>query len=226
MSGALPRVVVNFKTYPEATGRRAVALARAARALERRHRVAVAVAVQAVDARACVATGARVYAQHFDLITSSQSTGATRWESLVDAGVEGSLLNHSERRIDARSVSAGVELVRRSGLVSLVCAKDSQESQRWARFRPNLLAVEPPELIGGAISVTTADPAIVRDSVRRVHKAAPRLPVLCGAGVKNGTDAAAARRLGAHGVLVASGVVLAPRPSKALEALAVGVMAK
>ena len=33
-----------------------------------------------------------------------------------------------------------------------------------------MIAVEPPELIGGDISVTTADPSIVSDSVEIVKK--------------------------------------------------------
>lgn len=223
MAARLPRLVVNCKTYPEATGRRAVALARAAGRIERTTGVPVAVAVQAVDIANCVAAGARVYAQHFDRVVTAQSTGATRWESLVAAGVEGTLLNHSERRLAPRDLRWHLEAVRRSRAVSLLCARDRGEAGRLARLGPTLLAVEPPRLIGGDVSVTTADPAIVRGTVESVRRVAPRLPVLCGAGVKDGRDARAARALGAHGVLVASGVTLAPRPARALEGLARGL---
>jgi len=216
----LPRVVVNLKTYPESTGRGALRLARIARDVERATGVGVAVAAQAVDVRACAKAGARVFAQHLDAVESSQSTGAQRWEGFLDAGVEGSLINHSERRLDARAVRWCVDRVNASRRTSLVCAKDATESRRLARLAPTLLAVEPPELIGGDVSVTTADPGVVRRSVAAVHAVKPRLPVLCGAGVKTGEDAAGARRLGAYGILVASGVVKAARPARIVDELA------
>ena len=65
------------------------------------------------------------------------------------------------------------------------------------------------ELIGGDISVTTANPDVVSDSVKLVKDVAPEVKVLCGAGVKNGKDVAMAIELGAEGVLLASGVVKA-----------------
>ena len=63
--------------------------------------------------------------------------------------------------------------------------------------------------IGGDISVTTADPAIVSDTVAAVKEVNPEVRVLCGAGVKNGQDVATAIELGAEGVLLASGVTKA-----------------
>lgn len=218
-----PRIVVNLKTYPEATGKRAVALARAASRLEDRKGVTVALAVQAVDAAACAATGARVYAQHFDRVQSSQSTGATRLESLIEAGIEGSLINHSEKRLDPKTVAWNVEQARKARLVTLVCAENPRETAQYAKLSPTLVAVEPPQLIGGDISVTTADPSIIRKAVAAVRKVAPRMPVLCGAGVKNGDDVAAARELGSYGVLVASGVAKAKDPKAALADLIRGI---
>jgi triosephosphate isomerase len=45
------------------------------------------------------------------------------------------------------------------------------------------------------------------------------VPVLCGAGVKTGKDVRRALELGAKGVLLASGVVKAKDPRKALQDL-------
>lgn len=219
----LPRLVVNAKTYPEGTGKRAVKLAQAVRRIEKATHVPIALAVQPVDARACAEAGAHVYAQHIDRVLSGQSTGATRWESLLDAGVEGTLLNHSERRLSPADIAWAVDLVRKSKSISLVCSRDTKESMALAGLGPSMLAVEPPELIGGSVSVTSADPGIVSGTVRAVHSMSPKLPVLCGAGVKTGKDAAAARKLGSHGVLVASGVLLARSPEAAMRDLAKGL---
>ena len=82
-----------------------------------------------------------------------------------------------------------------------------------------MIAVEPPQLIGGDISVTTADPSIVSDSVEIVKKIDSGIEVLCGAGVKNGADVAAALDLGASGVLLASGVTKANDPKAVLNDL-------
>ena len=54
--------------------------------------------------------------------------------------------------------------------------------------------------------MTTADPAIVSDTVAAVKSTNPGVRVLCGAGVKNGADVRMAIELGAEGVLLASGV--------------------
>ena len=88
-----------------------------------------------------------------------------------------------------------------------------------AKLGPTFIAVEPPELIGGDISVTTADPSIVTDTVAVVKEVNPNVRVLCGAGVKNGSDVAMAIKLGTEGVLLASGVTKAQDPAAILSDL-------
>ena len=79
--------------------------------------------------------------------------------------------------------------------------------------------MEPPELIGGDISVTSANPKIVQDTVEAVKAVDSSVSVLCGAGVKTGDDVYTALQLGADGVLLASGVVKAKDPRAVLEDL-------
>ena len=95
------------------------------------------------------------------------------------------------------------------GFPVCACAADVDEARALAEIGPTFIAVEPPELIGGDISVTTADPSIVSDTVAAVKEVNPKVRVLCGAGVKNGQDVATAIDLGAEGVLLASGVTKA-----------------
>ena len=82
-----------------------------------------------------------------------------------------------------------------------------------------MIAVEPPELIGGDISVTTADPKIVSETASTVKSVNPDVRVLCGAGVKNGDDVAMAIKLNTEGVLLASGVTKSTNPSEVLSNL-------
>ncbi|MBO5600664.1 MAG: triose-phosphate isomerase, partial [Candidatus Methanomethylophilus sp.] len=98
-----------------------------------------------------------------------------------------------------------------------------EDAKILAKFAPDYIAVEPPELIGGDISVTTADPSIVKNTVEQVKAVNPAIRVLCGAGVKNGKDVAAALSLGAEGVLLASGVVKAADPRAVLRDIVSGL---
>lgn len=218
----LPQLIVNCKAYPEAFGARALSLARHAAALEAELGVQIALCPQPVDVRACAEAGARVFAQHVDLVAKPESTGWLSAAALREAGAVGTLLNHSERRLEAAQVRSYVEHAEAAGLVTVLCTRDAKESGLLAKTRPRLVAVEPPELIGGDVSVTTADPEVVRRSVLAVAAAAPDVRVLCGAGVKTGKDVARAVELGAHGILVASGVTRAKEPLKALRDLARG----
>ena len=95
------------------------------------------------------------------------------------------------------------------GFPVCACAADIDEAKALAALNPEMIAVEPPELIGGDISVTTADPEVVRGTAETVKLVNPAVRVLCGAGVKNGADVAAAIQLGTEGVLLASGVTKA-----------------
>lgn len=108
-------------------------------------------------------------------------------------------------------------------LISIVCAQNSKEAGELAKFNPDFIAVEPPELIGGDVSVSTAEPEIIRNTVDEVKKNSSRTYVLCGAGVKNKDDVKKAIELGAKGVLVASGVVKADSVENAMEDLIKGM---
>jgi triosephosphate isomerase len=82
-----------------------------------------------------------------------------------------------------------------------------------------MVAVEPPELIGGDTSVTSVDPSIVSDTVAVVRSVDSSVVTLCGAGVKNGLDVAKAIELGTSGVLLASGVTKSDDPESVLRDL-------
>ncbi|MBD3303718.1 triose-phosphate isomerase, partial [Candidatus Woesearchaeota archaeon] len=80
--------------------------------------------------------------------------------------------------------------------------------------KPDFIAIEPKELIGGKISVSKARPELIRETVKAV-----KTKVLCGAGINTRQDVKTALKLGAKGVLVASAVAKAKNPGKALKAL-------
>jgi len=216
-------LVVNFKTYPEGSGARAVALAELCERAATSSGVQIIVCPPMVDlARVAHHVKIPVFAQHVDPVPAGSTTGHSPLEAVASAGAKGTLLNHAEHRLRLSEISALIEAVRRAGLQSIVCADTLATSRACAAMGPDFVAIEPPELIGGEVSVTTARPEVVQGTVEAIRSINPKVRVLCGAGVRTGADVATALRLGTIGVLLASGVVLAKEPRAALADLLSG----
>jgi len=219
-----PVVIVNYKAYPQCIGTKALDITKALERAAEGKRVTLAVAPQAADlARVAASTRLAVLAQHVDGILPGNGTGTTVVESVADAGALGSLLNHAEKRLTLADVEASILRLRAAGLVQVVCTNTPGATRAAASLSPDFVAIEPPELIGGTVSVTSADPGIVRDAVKAAKDVAPIVRVLCGAGVKTGDDLAMALKLGTDGVLLASAVTLATDPGAALAELLRGL---
>jgi len=164
-----------------------------------------------------------VFAQHLDPAETGKATGWLPPEAALAAGAVGTIVNHSERKVAWEEMRDLIARCRQLGLEVVVCADDVAEAETAARLGPDYLAIEPPELIGGDVSVTTARPEVITRAVERIRATNPKVQVLCGAGVKTGKDVAKALELGTVGVLLASGVVKAKSPEKALRDLAKGL---
>lgn len=212
----LPVIITNFKAYPTATGAAAVQLAalHARVADETKH--SFVVCVQAVDIAVVAATKIPVFAQHADPDEPGAHTGAVTIEALQSAGAVGTLLNHAEHRLPWDVLGKTVARAKAHHFLTLVCAATPEEGAKIAHeFAPDFIAVEPPELIGGDVSVSKADPECISRSVALIGA-----NVIVGAGVKNGDDVRIARARGAVGVLLASGVTKAADPYTVLLDLA------
>jgi triosephosphate isomerase (TIM) len=98
----------------------------------------------------------------------------------------------------------------------VLCAKDHNEAAKFAKYNPYAIAVEPPELIAGNISVSSAKPDVIVKSVKAVHLVNPKIKVLVGAGIKNTEDVHKSIELGAKGILIASGIVFAKNYREAI----------
>lgn len=223
-----PRIVVNAKVYPEVTGADgALRLAQACAAAAAEAGTVIGLAPPLVElaglGRRRDLQGVRLFAQHVDGTPPGAGTGWVTAEAVRAAGATGTLLNHAEHKLPHEPLRAAFARAREAGLATLLCADSQAETEALALLAPTYLAVEPPELIGGDVSVTSADPRIVSAAADAVRRLSPRTLPLCGAGVKTGRDVAAALELGAHGVLLASGVVKAPDPLAALRDLCAGL---
>ncbi len=211
-------IVVNFKTYKEATGNRAIELARICRAVQEKTKVRIVAVPQLADLRNCVETGSECWVQHVDFVLPGRNTGFVTIEDVQECGATGTLLNHSEHKVEIEKISES-NINQQAVFEICVCASDESEVKRiMDGFVPDYLAYEPAELIGGTDkSVATEKPKEIEQIVAGV-----KIPVLVGAGIHTVSDVRVAVKLGARGVLVATGVVLAEDPQKVLEGLADG----
>ena len=94
-------------------------------------------------------------------------------------------------------------------LTSLVCAQSIDEVESIAKLKPDIIAIEPPELIGSGRAVSKVNPKIISDSVDTVKSITNEVDVLCGAGIMTGEDVSIALELGSKGILIASGIIKA-----------------
>lgn len=211
MQNRLPTLVVNFKNYEEASSQNSLDLLRLISEESKRYDVDVAVSVNVVDLKDALREGnsVQVFAQHVDPIGYGANTGKINPEYLADIGVSGSLINHSEDRVGLYTIVKEIQLLKQLGLISMVCAESLEEARVLDDLSPSVVAYEPPELIGGDISVASANPDIVDKIVRELKG-----PVMVGAGIKSVKDVEMCMELGCHGVLVASGVVKSKDPGK------------
>lgn len=216
-----PIILLNLKTYEESMGQKAIDFARIAERVNEKTGICIAVAPQTIDiAAVTVSSETPVFAQHIDPVYYGKYTGHVLPEAVAEAGAYGTLLNHSEHQIPMSQIEAAIKRAKEVDLITVVCADTVETAKRIALLGPDAIAIEPPELIGSGISVSTAQPEIVSGSVAAVRSINRDIKLLCGAGITNGEDARAALDLGARGILVASGVVKAPDPYKALLELA------
>lgn len=214
-------LVINFKNYDEVSGDNAVKLARAALAVAKKLKVEIVVAPPQA-ALALVAKSVRipVMCQHVDSEKVGSSTGYFLPEIAKSYGAAGSLINHSEHRIEMKQISSLVERLRKLGMTSIVCAREPWEVMEVSVFQPDFIAIEPPELIGTGRAVSKENPAIITKSI---EAAGSRAKVICGAGITGKGDVAKAIELGSHGILVASGIIKARSWAGKIAELAAGM---
>jgi len=212
-----PIVILNYKTYLESSGENALELARALKSASEESGITMVAAPQAADIyRIQDQISLPIFAQHIDPITPGGHTGSNLIETLIEAGISGSLINHSENRMKLADIDEVIQLCKQNDIESCVCTNNIATSKAIATFSPDAVAVEPPKLIGTGIPVSQAQPEVVEDSVKGVKSINKKIKVLCGAGISTGDDMKAAMDLGADGVLLASGIVKAENPKEAL----------
>ncbi len=220
-----PIVAVNFKAYyPYSFGENALRIARDAKKVWEETGVEIILIPPYTEIKSVLevvkGTEIKVYAQHADPVEPGARTGFIPLEGLKEAGVHGVLLNHSEHRLKLADINWLIKKAKELELRTLVCADVPETGAAVAVLKPDMVAVEPPELIGTGIPVSKAKPEVITRSVELIRKVNSEVIILTGAGISKGEDVYAAIKLGTSGVLVASAIVKAKNPYEVIKDMA------
>ena len=215
------KLIINLKTYKESSNKNAVKIAKICKKLEKKAKkldVEIILAPQLIDIKEVIAQKVRVYAQSIDYYDFGAHTGFVVPEILKELKVIGSIINHSEHRFEFSEIKKRIVKAKELGLETCICARNINDLKELVKLNPDFIAVEPQELIGGDISISTAKPQLITNSV----KVKKNIPLLVGEGIKNKDDVKKSIELGAKGILVASGVIKAQNVKNAINDLLEG----
>ncbi len=204
-----PIVVINFKTYEQ--GKSSIELAKKIQKVNKN----IIIVVQLTDIKEISKkTKLRVYAQHVDYKEKGRATGFVIPEAIKSAGAIGSFLNHSEHKLSFNILKKTIQRCREVKLKIAVFAPSIKQAKKIERLKPDFLIYEPPELVGGKISVSTSRPGIIKKISKEI-----KMPFLVGAGIHSREDVKIAMKLGASGIAISSSITQARNPEKKLREL-------
>lgn len=216
-------IFVNYKTYEEGLGPKAVAITKILEDVARQAQVKIIPAVEATDIKEVAGdTTLEVWAQKVDPVEPGAHTGAILAEAVQEDGAMGTFLNHSEAKLASfDELAKAFDRAKSVGLKTLIFAKDLEELKNVCSLGPNFVAYEPPELIGSATtSVAEAEPEIIKEAAETARHAG--IPLIVGAGVHSRDDVKKSLELGAVGVAVASNIMKSDNPKQSLTDLTEG----
>ena len=201
-------IIINCKNYLEIAGERIFQLAEIAQDISQKYKIEIMIAPpQNSLFYLSQFIKLPLICQHVDDEKIGPTTGFIIPELAKSYGASGSLINHSEHRMKQASIKNAIERLRKLNMFSIVCASTSREVGELSRFNPDMIAIEPPELIGTGKAVSKVNPSIITESVKEARTYSKNIKVICGAGIVDKTDIQSAINLGSQGILLASGLI-------------------
>jgi triosephosphate isomerase len=206
-----PLIVINLKTYQQ--GEKAVRIAKEIEKFDKN----IILGVQASDIYEITKkTKLKVYAQHVDYFLPGRNTGYILPEAVKKDKAVGTFLNHSEHKLKMDIIKKTIARCKKIKLKTMVFVKDIKQAKEVEKLQPDYLIYEPPELVAGKISVSTAKPEIIKNLSKKLKKTTK---FLVGAGIKTREDIILSINLGASGIAVSSAITQAKMPGKKLREL-------
>jgi triosephosphate isomerase len=161
-----------------------------------------------------------VFAPHMDPIVPGRGVADVLPESLAAAGAAGVMLNHCEKPLSLDILEKTLHRADEVGLLSLVCTGTIAQAEAVARLGPDIIVVEPSELIGTG---KTSDASYVTESIRAIKSINSDILVLQGAGISSGQDVYNLIAAGAEGSGSSSGIVKAANPAAMIDEMIHGL---
>lgn len=150
-----------------------------------------------------------VFAPHMDCAPIGRGLANVLPESIKAAGAVGAMLNHSERPLEVSELCKTVARARELDLMTIVCADTIAEAKAVASTGPDMMVVEPVDLIGTG---QACDLTYVKASIDAVRSVDPEIGVLVGGGVAGGKDVYDIIMAGADATGSSSGIAKAKDP--------------
>ena len=213
-------IIINFKTYPQATGEKAVELAKICQEVTGETGVKIIIGVQTADIyRVSLKVKIPVFAQHFEPLKPGRNTGWTTALSLKQSGASGVFLNHSEHPYPPNFVELekAVKMAKEEKLEVLVFASNLEIAKRIDKLNPDYIALEEPSLVSGE-SAMIEKPELKH--VIKVFSQSIKSFSLIGAGIRTRQDVIKSLKMGVKGVAFSSGFVKSDDPKIVLQSFA------
>lgn len=209
-------IFVNFKTYEQGTGRRAVELTKIIEEVAHETQIKIIPVVQAADIKEVVtASSLEIWTQKIDSVEMGAHTGAIIAESVLEDGAVGTFLNHSEAKFPSfDELAKASDRATAVGLKRLIFAADINELRDTSSLSPDYLAYEPPDLVGSETVSVASRPEIIKEASEISRLAG--IPLVVGAGVHSTDDVKKCVESGAVGIAVASDILKAENPKQEL----------
>jgi triosephosphate isomerase (TIM) len=218
-------IFVNFKTYAEGTGVKALSLIKILEEVASQTGVKIIPVVQVADIKeASIGSTLEIWTQKIDPVEFGAHTGSILPEAVFEDVAKGTFLNHSELRFPSmESLKLANERAIKVGLETLIFAGNLEDLKAVSLLRPSFVSYEPPELVGSTTtSVAQAKPEVIAKAAEIAKGCG--VPLIVGAGIKSKEDVTKSLELGAMGIAVASDIVKAEDPKKELMDLVEGFL--
>jgi triosephosphate isomerase (TIM) len=211
-------IAVNFKVYENTFNNGSLELAKICRKVEEKTKVKIIPIVTAIDARIIKEkVGGEIWIQNSDEFFEGACSGSISPLQAKAAGINGTLLNHSECRKHPGTIKKMLAAWPSDFKVTL-CLNSLGQVEKWAKgLKVDYVAYEPKNLIGSKDkSVASEKPDVMKKMVNYFGK----IPVLAGAGIHSTEDVMVSLKLGVKGILISSYIVKNANPEEKLTELA------
>ncbi|MDE1868753.1 MAG: triose-phosphate isomerase [Candidatus Micrarchaeota archaeon] len=215
-------LIINFKAYPNAFNNGVGIAEFCARSSNKDLEILVAPPATMLRELAAITP---TIAQHVEPIPNGPHTGKITVRELKESGAIGTILNHSENWLGPRKLKEAVKMLKAQKLISIACVETSFAAERiLAKTKPDYVVLEPPELIGGDVSVSVARKSEILEFVSAAKEAGSK--PLIGAGIRSRRDIEDGIEFGAEGFVVSSSIMLSENYRMQIRTLAEAILRK